>query len=285
MTSKKIRKVDATWRIHYPLWVTMAEANGTFEADPEIIHGKLYPTGFLPGITVESVRDALAQYIKAGLVVTWKQRGSRWGVFVGQGKAGMLPSESELRKYKHLPPNCPEQLLEKFKSDLGGVLRRFGYGLDMDMVRIGKEREEPSSSQNEFLEEEQDMSKFDPFVRIWQEKHGEAALCPYPRDSEKFKNKTIWKELISNHGMDLLLQAFTLWASEQAAEGQTERFPLEKFSRVAGDYMQLIKPLKTTLIRAEQQKNSEDKAAEEYRRLHSGITEQEDKPENTEDIF
>jgi hypothetical protein len=143
----------------------------------------------------------------------------------------------------------------------------------------------PSANQNEFLEEEQDMSKFDPFVRIWQDKHGEAALCPYPRDSEKFKNKTIWKELISNHGVDLLLQAFTLWAEEQAAEGVTERFPLEKFSRVAGDYMQLIKPLKTTIIREETQKRSEQLATEEYRKLHGGLAQQEEVPVDDKEIF
>lgn len=108
--SRKLRRVREPSRIHYANWVPLAEANGVFEADTELVWSRVY-AALMPSFTVEQTQDLIDEFVRVGLVVLWQQDGTTWGYFTGMEKEGRLPSASHLKRYKNLPPDCPSALL------------------------------------------------------------------------------------------------------------------------------------------------------------------------------
>lgn len=252
--SKKLRRVAERWRVHYPYWLTLAEVHGVFEAVPEIIHGKLYPTGFMPGLTVKDVATILREFISADLVRTWQARGSRWGIFVGQGKPGRLVSVSEMARYRadRLPPAPPIRFLQAFYSkeladfisvrfidtqrgsSVGeGVGLGEGSGTGIGAASGGHE------DKKSMIQKRQTQRRLGHILATtWQEVKGSAgAVCPYPRGGFQVS----FESLAENHDDEVIIDAFKLWAKDV---GDPDRisFPIEEFMKEAASYMLKARP-------------------------------------------
>jgi hypothetical protein len=140
----------------------------------------------------------------------------------------------------------------------------------------------PSTTLPSALSLEEEMALeilYKRMVAEWKEIHGESATCPYPTFPEE---KLSWKVLIGNHDHDLILKAFTLWAQEQYEQGNTERYPLGKFIRVADKYMQKIVPLKTATVVAQIEAEAKKVAMDEAKRLNDAIRAARKKEEEEE---
>lgn len=133
--SKKLRKVSECWRIHYPLWLTLAEVNGTFEVDVDQIWGRLYSMLF-PSITREDVAKIIAEFVSAGLLSVWNVDDHEYGFFVGMEKPGRLLSYSHQKRYKKIYPDWPG-LQGHLPEESGDIPEVSGTG----KVREGKVRE------------------------------------------------------------------------------------------------------------------------------------------------
>src|SRR6266571_4928234 len=94
----------------------------------------------------------IRQFVDAEVLVTWEERGKKWGFFVGNEKPGRLPHKSHINRYKNLPPNYPGLV----KEDAGNMPR--GIGLDwIGKDRIGEEQESKSELSFDQSEKEQKM--------------------------------------------------------------------------------------------------------------------------------
>src|SRR5258708_5544261 len=67
--SGKVKTLKENLRMHYANWLPLAEANGTFEADPERIRSQVY-SYLLPGLSIPRVAEILEAFKSAGLVKT-----------------------------------------------------------------------------------------------------------------------------------------------------------------------------------------------------------------------
>jgi hypothetical protein len=135
--SRKVKSLPEHLRLHYVWWLPLAEANGTFELDPEMIRAKIY-SFMLPEITVSFVKTTIKAFISAKLLDTWRAEGKTWGFFIGMEKKGRLVSSEHLKRYKNLPPTYPGLI----RDGSGSMPRGFGIGLD----RNGLERSAQISS-------------------------------------------------------------------------------------------------------------------------------------------
>lgn len=106
-TSGKLKKVRVEFRTHYANWIPLAEANGVFEVDFDIIRARVYPI-ILPTFSSENVQDVFDEFVRVGLLYTWSDTQKQYAYFVGIDKAGRLPSEKHLKRYSALPPDVPD---------------------------------------------------------------------------------------------------------------------------------------------------------------------------------
>lgn len=233
-TSSTLRKLPEKYRLHYANWLPMAEANGTFEADPEKIHHTIY-NFLVKSVTVREVKHILSLFIEHKLVIIWKENGKTWGFFSGMEKKGRLPSKSQLVKYKELPPSIPEELLDQSKTGLAWI------GLD----RNGKEGIGAASSLTDesISEEEMRISEGatgkrlrEELAEIWQDVKNSRTVLLEPHQSFLTDWKSIAKQCSkSSAGEKALVDAFRLWAQEL---GSVEtRHPFNDFIKHANDYL------------------------------------------------
>lgn len=110
--SKKIKSVPEKYRADYAWLLAMAEANGTFEADPERVWADAYSFN-RPDVTVEMVAEMLIAFEQAGMLSRWTEEDKTYGFFNGMEKAGRLPPASRREKYTNLPPNPPPEIFEQ----------------------------------------------------------------------------------------------------------------------------------------------------------------------------
>ncbi len=135
-TSRKVRKLPDKFRLHYAWWLPLAEANGVFEADPDLIWSKIYAF-VLHDLSVEEVRQILNEFVKVDLVRTWEEKGKTWGYFTGISKEGRLPGPSQLPRYKNLPPAPPTDLVAKPRESYvyfarGGPYVKIGFSTNIN---------------------------------------------------------------------------------------------------------------------------------------------------------
>jgi len=137
-TSSKLKKIQPIqFRLHYANWLPMAEANGAFEVDFDILRAKIYPV-IDPGFTADNVRQVFNEFVRVGLLTWFVDNGKDYAYFVGIDKPGRLPSDKHLKRYKNLPPLPDESGMNPANSRI--VPEGFGFGLDWSgMDRIGKE--------------------------------------------------------------------------------------------------------------------------------------------------
>lgn len=271
--SSKLREgVKEQWRIHYPYWLTLAEANGTFECNPERIHAKLYAF-LLPSVKINDVKTILAQFVKCDLVKTWDQDGKTWGFFVGSDKPGRLIQQSHLKRYKNLPPIYPglRQDCDRISPD---NVRNSPSRIGLD--RIGEEgsgasasgAQQPSDSSQPRNEKQEEISvKAKQFVKkcypIWLSIYGQAATLLIP--DNKYGARDQLEMLADTHELPLLLQAFELYAKDQFIwESKADPRILTKFVRSAGEYMAKVQPLNKSTVLDDVAKAASDAAAKEF---------------------
>ena len=114
--SEKVRALPEEFRLHYANWIPLARENGVFEADPQRIQAQIY--GYLrPNFNVKAVQRLLNALIRVGLVRVWDADGKTWGYFVGIDKPGRLPEMRYIERYKNLPPNPPQWVLDGTTQD------------------------------------------------------------------------------------------------------------------------------------------------------------------------
>ena len=127
-TSSKLKKVQPTlFRLHYANWLPMAEANGVFEVDFDIIRAKIYPV-IDPNFTAENVRQVFVEFVRVGLLTWFADNGKDYAYFVGINKPGRLPSGKHLKRYKNLPPIPEPSRIDP--ANCGTIPEGFGFGLD-----------------------------------------------------------------------------------------------------------------------------------------------------------
>lgn len=111
-TSSKLKRADEGVRIHYANWLPLAEANGVFEVDFDIIKARVYPI-ISPAITWEEVGHIYNEFVRVGLLYEWvsSDKYKKWAYFIGIDKPGRLPSEKHMKRYKSLPPDPPSRII------------------------------------------------------------------------------------------------------------------------------------------------------------------------------
>jgi hypothetical protein len=139
-TSEKLTKVDPPkYRAEFSLLLTLALANGVFEADPRKVWAKLYAFN-RPDLTPEMTAEMLDQYEKAKMLFRWKAEDEKlWGYWVGIEKRGRLPGESRWGSNEKMGPLVPKDKLAEFVghslfpdgngSHPGGNSSRLGIGI------------------------------------------------------------------------------------------------------------------------------------------------------------
>jgi hypothetical protein len=253
-TSKKLHThVDEEYRLHYILWLTLAEANGSFECDVERIWATLYSYQ-MPRIKLRHVQVMLEQFKRAGALATWEDEqypGKTFGYFIGNDKPGRLPPKAHLNRYKNLPPMYPGLVPDESAKNPEG----FGVGLELD--RKGKERKgaqaQPPSLPFVSSEEENRYMKAKDFskkcVPIWQQIYGAGCILRYPE-----RSKEELGFLTDTCDPFLLLEAFELWAKDRFAEGEGhDTWAISKFIKHAPDYMLKLRPANVNTARIDKQ--------------------------------
>jgi len=237
--SRKIKNgVEEKFRLHYTLWLTLAQANGTFECDLERIHADLYSFQ-LPSVKLKHVHKMFEQFKAAGVLDTWEERGKVWGFFIGSDKAGRLPSRVHLSRYKDLPPFYPGLVREQ----TGNTPEGFGVGVERNGVErngvVQTTPAPPSSSDLAAKEADMKLAQFTKrCIPIWQKYFGAGAVL---RLADKSKADV---EFVSgNYDMDLLEKAFDLFAKDCFDNGIKTPYAVGRFMTKIADYMERVAPL------------------------------------------
>lgn len=200
-TSTKLRRVSPPeFRFHYANWLPLAEANGVFEADFDVIWSKIYAP-LSPDLCTETVRKIFEEFVRVGLVAPFEDAGKVYGYFTGIDKPGRLPSEAHRARYKTLPPDYPGQ------SGTGIMPEGFGIGLVLDRLGIG---EEDMSLKNALTDKSREILG----VRI----------------TNDDRNWPEVKALARVYGEDTVVDKFEVWAKTLT---QVPNYPLSGFVRVA----------------------------------------------------
>lgn len=133
--SQKLKKVSVKYRGHFQAILPLAEANGVFEADPELVWSRVFSFN-RPDVVVEDVIQFMDEFENAGMIFRWQQDDKTYAIFNGINKTGRLPVESHLKRYKNLPPN-PPQNLSRIVPDSPGTCPEGLVWFGKDMVRYG----------------------------------------------------------------------------------------------------------------------------------------------------
>ena len=104
--SQKLKKVPVQFRAEYANLIPLAEANGSFECEAELIWSTVYSYN-RTDVTPEIVQTILDEFEKAGMLQRWEENGRHYGHWTGIEKPGRLPPPFQRAKYTNLPPLPP----------------------------------------------------------------------------------------------------------------------------------------------------------------------------------
>ncbi len=127
-TSRKLKNVEPEWmRGEYANLLSLALANGVFEADADQIWARVYAY-LRPNIARDDVAKILTAFERAGLLFCWQdETGKRWGFWVGIAKPGRLPKLSRLKgRHERLGPDPPGEQLNQYLSGVADQGRANG---------------------------------------------------------------------------------------------------------------------------------------------------------------
>jgi hypothetical protein len=127
------------YRIFYPWGISMALANGVFECDPRVVHGKIFRV--LDWLTPEVLGKIFDEYERVGLLFRWKEPdGTLWGYWTGIHSPGLLPAQSRIDD-RHYPqgPQVPQGAFVTFCLEKN--IRRNGHGPGATLTEVEVENE------------------------------------------------------------------------------------------------------------------------------------------------
>ena len=205
--SKKLKNISAKYRAEYANLIPLAEANGSFDADPHRVWADVYSFN-RPDITLKDVVRILDEFEKAEMLKRWEENGKIWGYWIGIDKPGRLPVEAHLTRYKNLPPEAPG-LSRTIPDGTGEVPSGIGIGIGSG---IGKG-----------LDREVKLAKELP--RLCRQILG---IRPERADFQ------VWgevKELAKAYGSQKVADAFSEWATIN--QGRNIGYPISEFMKVA----------------------------------------------------
>jgi hypothetical protein len=123
--SKKVRRLDPEYRAEYMWLLPLAEANGCFELDAEVIWATCYALA-RPDWTSQHVHNLLTALEQQKLLFAFDYENKRYGFWVGMEKAGRLPAPSDKKKYKNSEKIVPLEALATFlEQDIESVSRDY----------------------------------------------------------------------------------------------------------------------------------------------------------------
>jgi len=239
--SRRVKNLPVDLRLHYANWIPMAEANGVFEAEADVIQNKIY--SFLrPDIIEDDVAEILQEFVRVGLVVTWEERGKTWGFFVGMDKRGRLPGPAHIKRFSFGIPSYPGAVIEssgevpvEFPSDSRPTPVEFpcgvGVGVGLDGCRIGVGEK---AADTPMLEKPQNLNETLPASC-----RTILGLEPEPDALWKPKLKALLRAFPDS---GRVARAFQQWA--EAEKGTARRFPI-------GDFLQAATGILTGIIQVE----------------------------------
>jgi hypothetical protein len=223
-TSKKLRKIPEKYRLHYANWLPLAEANGTFEFDYEMIWSRVYAY-LCPEITPEIVKEIAEIFVDAGLIYKWKEQGKTWGYFRGMEKPGRLPAKTHQDRYKNLPPSVPERsgIVPDNPGEVGNSPEGFGIGIGSG---IGK-------GIGSGVGDRQVSSKIRELCLTLLDKEAE------PERHYKQKLGDLVRKQGAGNGWKVS-EAFEHWAGDTAVSGAIPDYPVSKFLATAKGYLSVV---------------------------------------------
>ena len=127
--SSKLKKVQPVqFRLHYANWLPIAEANGVFEVDFDIIRAKIYPV-IDPNFTAENVKQVFIEFVRVGLLTWFADNGKDYAYFVGNRQTGKAAVGSNILKdtRTYLLSRIPSRI---DPANCGTIPEGFGFGLD-----------------------------------------------------------------------------------------------------------------------------------------------------------
>lgn len=227
--SKKIKALPLAFRAEYANLVSLAEANGVFDCDPDHVWAEVYAFN-RPDVTPKAVVQILDSLEHVDLLRRFTAAGRVYGYWTGIHKSGRLPTGTHLARYKNLPPNPPPEILgeESPRSTtpgelpdtpglVGDVPAWFGIGLNRsgDGVVL-------SQNQNE---EETNMKA----------KKEIPPLCRRILGTKAEIYDNVWaevKELETLYGSTIVINTFAEWAATRAGDDLRGK-PVTEFLKTA----------------------------------------------------
>jgi hypothetical protein len=220
-TSDKLKKVPSHFRAEYANLLPLAEANGSFECEAELIWSKVYSFNRTE-ITPVIVEEILTEFEKADMLKRYVVSDKTYGYWIGIEKPGRLPAPSTRDKYINLPPDVPD--LRK----IGGIVTT--KYITMEEANEIKSRFVPLPTENvpsEGTKRERSTGN----LSIDAELVNRCSLrIGQPEDKKTFAKEL--KAAVKQYGHDEVLDAFDLWAETNTSF--TGRKPISTFLRSLG---------------------------------------------------
>src|SRR6185312_2992389 len=157
--SKKLKNVPVEFRAEYANLLSLAQANGVFECEPDQVWADVYAFN-RPDVDAARVVQILDALEHAELLFRWEQSGKVYGYWVGIEKTGRLPTGAHLKRYKNLPPNPPAHF---WASDQSRIIpdesRNMPEGFGIGLVRCGMGVVQETAPTLETKDDGQDVSE------------------------------------------------------------------------------------------------------------------------------
>lgn len=127
--SDKLAACEEPMRVEYTWLYGLADANGSFEMNLRMIHGKVSP--IRPRLSIGRLTKIFAEFERCGLLFTWVHNGKTYAHWVGSEKPGRLPPPSHRDRYGKRVPDVPKKELAAFQSRFDSRLIQTDSGLGL----------------------------------------------------------------------------------------------------------------------------------------------------------
>lgn len=317
---KALPKADPLALLIYCWLLPIAEANGVFEYDVEMIHTRTMLYHDI--VSKEDLEDYLSLYREYGFLFVWTHYGKEYGFWVNMEKR--LPKTKYVSKEM---PDPPRSLLERYISASRKKLNNTEYpgkslyqtpiqdSIEIDNLleneedtslptsnqnalgldRLGKVRGNTATDLESSLAERQTGeyrkdefsyvnkkpdSIYSLLVEKWGEAVGAGAVCKKPHQ----QGWTWFADTCKATEADTLVPAFELWASEHAEPGN--HTPIGDFLRNMAEYTQrLVQKAPENALEALGREESIRRDLEAAKAVNDACRAQESQGESLEELL
>lgn len=216
--SSKLKKVPVRFRAEYANLIPLAEANGSFECEPELIWSQVYSYN-RTDITPVIVKEILDEFENADMLHRYETNGKQYGYWIGIEKEGRLPPPSQRSRYKNLPPEPPHHASAILTPE------EMGEFMGVSSSRVAEVRAIMGST----------LPLDTQIERMCNEVIGHS-------EERKVYAKDL-KAAVKQYGHDEVLAAFELWVNSQS--GFVGRKPVSLFLKNLGNLIHNVLPAAT----------------------------------------